>query len=232
MTIPAVRHRSAGAAILAGVLLTLFAVLSLLAHQVRSGTGFDHAVLDAMLTHRNPMLTTWTLAITTVFSPVGTAVLAVVAASLVWLRLGSLRPPLVVLATVAGAGAVSTLTKIVVGAHRPPAGVQLISETDHSFPSGHVTATVSLFGVLAVVAGHHWGPATRAAWAAVTAVTAGAVGFTRLYLGVHWAIDVLGGLVLGAAATMLAHLAYRRMMEPRGAGGSSSTEDAIATGVS
>lgn len=232
MTIHADRRLPTTTAMLAGMLLTLFAVLGVLAHQVRSGTALDHAVLDAMVTHRSPGLTAWALTITTVFSPVGTGVLAMATAALLWWRLGSPRPPLLVLATLAGAGVASTLTKLFVGAHRPPAAVQLISETDHSYPSGHVTGTVALLGALAVVVGHRTGPVARAALGTATVLAAVAVGCTRLYLGVHWASDVLGGLLLGAAAAVLAHLAFRRMREPDGAsgpGGSSSTADVVPT---
>jgi len=229
MTIPANRGRPTRAALLAGMLLALFAGLGLVAHQARSGTTLDHTVLNAMLTLRSRALTTSALTITHVFSPVGTGLLAVVTASALWWRLGSPRPALVVLAALAGAGTASTLTKLVVGAHRPPPAVQLIAETDGTYPSGHVTGTLTLLGALAVVAGHQTGRTTRAVMAAFAALAAVAVGFTRLYLGVHWASDVMGGLLLGAAAVVLAHVAVERMMEPVGAAGTSATHTAVPT---
>lgn len=223
MTIPPGRLRPTRPVLLAGVLLALFVALGLVAHHALSGTAVDHIVLDALITDRSPALTAWALTITTVFSPVGTGSLAVLAAVVLWWRLGTARPALLVVATLASAAAASTLTKVVVGARRPPPVVQLIAETDHSFPSGHVTGTVALLGALTVAVGHHAGRTARAVMAAAAALAAVAVGFTRLYLGVHWASDVVGGLLLGAAAVVLAYLAAPRMMEPASATAPSAT---------
>lgn len=213
------------------VLLAVYAVLGLLAHDVHSGTALDHAVLDAMVRHRSPGLTAWALAITTAFSPVGVGVLAVAAAAMLWRRLGSPRPAILLLAALALAFAASTLTKAIVGAHRPPAFVQLVTETDPSFPSGHVTGTVAMLGALSAVIGHHGGRMTRAILIATTLLAGVAVGVTRLYLGVHWASDVLGGLLLGAAAAVLTHLTYQRLRRQSGGdgrGGPSSTADPVS----
>jgi membrane-associated phospholipid phosphatase len=112
------------------------------------------------------------------------------------------------------AGAISTLTKLIVGAHRPAQAVQLVVETDPSFPSGHVTGTLALLGALAVVIGRHGGRAVSAAVIALAAAVTMVIALTRLYLGVHWVTDIVGGLLIGTAAGVAAHLAYRRIMRP------------------
>lgn len=68
-----------------------------------------------------------------------------------------------------------------------------------SFPSGHVTRAVVIYGLLAFVAGRL---TTRPMVRRLAPVAAGvllvALAFDRLYLAVHWESDVIGGLLLGA----------------------------------
>jgi undecaprenyl-diphosphatase len=66
-----------------------------------------------------------------------------------------------------------------------------------SFPSGHTTAAAACFAAYALVLGRRR-PLSVKAWLAAGAVgVAVAVGGTRVFLGVHWFTDVLGGLALG-----------------------------------
>lgn len=223
-------HPPKTAAVLAVVLLAMFAGLGLLAHHAQAGTAFDHRVLAVMVAHRSATLTACAVVVTNVGSPVGVAVLAVALAALAWRLLRSPWPALLIVATPGAAAAISTATKVIAGAHRPPAALQLVTETDFSFPSGHVTATVALLGTLTAVVGQHAGWAARFALIASTALAAAAVGLTRLYLGVHWATDVLGGLLLGAAAALIAHGLYRRILR-RGADGGPDRAASVAAAL-
>lgn len=204
----------------------LFAVLTVIAHHAGSGTAFDHGVLKWLVPLRNPVLTRCAVAITDLGSPVGVAVLAVTASALWWWRSGSLRPAAVIAATTLGAGALSTATKMLVGAQRPASSVQLIVETDPSFPSGHVTGTVALLGSIAVIAARQSRAAVRRLAVAGTLLCGVVVALTRVYLGVHWLTDVAGGLTLGGAVALTTYAVYARAVPPDdadGPGGASST---------
>lgn len=214
MTEQAGAPRAAPATTMLAVLVSLFVALGVVAHDAAAGTTLDHGVLAWMVNHRHPGLTSLAIAVTNVGSPVGVAVIAVAAAAVSWWRVGSARPAILILTTLVVAGAVSTLTKLIVGAHRPAQAVQLVVETDPSFPSGHVTGTLALLGALGVVIGRHGGRALSAAVIALAAAATMAVALTRLYLGVHWVTDIVGGLLIGTAAGVGAHLAYRRIMGP------------------
>jgi undecaprenyl-diphosphatase len=87
--------------------------------------------------------------------------------------------------------------KMFVYSPRPLNGLML--ETDSSFPSGHTTSTVVLFGLLAFFAWQIW-KSTRAKAVSIILVASLSllVGFSRIYLNVHWLTDVLGGYFLGA----------------------------------
>lgn len=83
-----------------------------------------------------------------------------------------------------------------------PSLTELLGEGHgNSFPSGHMTRTVLVYGLLAFVA---YRMAERR-WVGRGAVLAAAalcllMAADRLYLGVHWESDVLGGALLGALA--------------------------------
>jgi undecaprenyl-diphosphatase len=81
-----------------------------------------------------------------------------------------------------------------------------------SFPSGHSTAAFACATVIA------W-RAPRFAFPAF--VLAGAIAWSRVYVGVHWPLDVLGGSALGiliATALLTLSGALRRSRRARPAG--------------
>ncbi|CCH03520.1 phosphoesterase, PA-phosphatase related (plasmid) [Fibrella aestuarina BUZ 2] len=79
-----------------------------------------------------------------------------------------------------------------------PLQVAYYPETGYSFPSGHSATAMILYGLLAywLIRGHH----SRWSRAGIGIVAVGLilmVGFSRIYLGVHFLSDVLGGYLLG-----------------------------------
>lgn len=105
---------------------------------------------------------------------------------------------------------------------RPPGGAiepAWVVIHGHSLPSGHATAAVVGFGLLAWLALHsgppHW-RRHRCAIVAASAVLALAVGASRVLLGAHFATDVLAGWALGSAWLAIA-VALLRRLPPGGA---------------
>ncbi|MFF0284311.1 phosphatase PAP2 family protein [Rhodococcus aetherivorans] len=189
----------------------LSAAWGALACQVSSAgplTFADEPVLGWMVEHRDPALTAVAIAVTEFAGPVGITLVAVVA-GLFWSRRSrSALPGAVLVGTVGVASVAETVAKSIVGRSRPPVATQVLLETDHSFPSGHVTcATALLLLVVAMLGRERSG---RYRWLLAVAATTAAVfvAATRVYLGEHWPTDVLGGLLLGALAAMVGATVY------------------------
>lgn len=74
-------------------------------------------------------------------------------------------------------------------------------EGGYSFPSGHMVRAVIAYGLAAFFIRRLAPPGWWQAWALpVAGLLILLIAFDRLYLGVHWQSDVLGGLLLGGVA--------------------------------
>jgi len=98
----------------------------------------------------------------------------------------------------------------VVSRPRPAADLVRVSDkaSGYSFPSGHVIGAVVFYGLLVVLAGvviPHRG--LRFLFRLFCAFMIVAAGPARVYVGVHWPSDMLGGYLFGALALALFVLA-------------------------
>ena len=114
----------------------------------------------------------------------------------------------------AGSAIVNSLLKALIARPRPTSDlVEILVNARHlSFPSGHVTFSVSYFGFLFFVA---YALLPRGTLARRLTLTASAlplplVGLSRVYLGAHWPSDTMGAyLASGLWLALSLHL-YRR----------------------
>ena len=89
--------------------------------------------------------------------------------------------------------------KVLFGRARPDLVSQEVFVHSASFPSGHTGMATTLFLMLAVLASSYGlSRRGRTLVYSVAILLAGLVGFSRVYLGVHWPSDVLAGWCLGA----------------------------------
>lgn len=114
-------------------------------------------------------------------------------ASLWALRHGAPKLVAYMLATTLAGGVMSTVIKVLVNRPRPQVDHPLATALGKSFPSGHALSSTVCYGAVLLaflpVVHPRWRRATVAA--VVTLVLA--IGTSRLFLGVHFLSDVLGG---------------------------------------
>ena len=107
--------------------------------------------------------------------------------------------------------------KAAVGRQSPVWSDPVDSAQYAAFPSGHaLTATVVCGLLLWLLHRHGVGRTLWRTAVAVSVVSVVGVGLTRVWLGVHWASDVLGGWLLGGLVVALAVLGYDRLPHGRG----------------
>ena len=144
-------------------------------------------------------------------------IVAAGAAALVVLRRRSEAGLLVAVTVVAFA--VRTAVKEVVARPRPPADlVEIIRQGDgFSFPSGHALHYAAFLGFLLLMLPSIVGPGRRRRLAQ-GALIAGMViiGYSRVYLGLHWLSDVVAGYAYGAVVAGAAALALSRLKAEQG----------------
>ncbi|QOV40103.1 phosphatase PAP2 family protein [Streptomyces ferrugineus] len=157
------------------------------------------AVDERGVTHAFRILTDW------VWDPWTMRILTVaVAIWLVWRR--AARWTAVWLLAACGlATAIQQTLKALVDRPRPVWPDPVDSAHYAAFPSGHAMTATVVCGLLLWLLHRHG--AQRAVWrtaVAVAVVSVAGVGLTRVWLGVHWATDVVGGWLLGALVVVLA----------------------------
>jgi membrane-associated phospholipid phosphatase len=125
----------------------------------------------------------------------GLGVLLFFGARLTWKRWGD---SLLVLAALAGEVVIFLGLTLLVDRNRPMVHRLDAAPPTSSFPSGHMAAAIVLYGAVAIIASRHL--RSRAAvvllWV-VAIVVPLAVGASRMYRGMHYLTDVVGGGVLG-----------------------------------
>jgi undecaprenyl-diphosphatase len=182
-----------------------------LATQVLRGAtqSFDAAVRHTVHAWASPWLTFLMLRVTRCGSEL---VLVPLGALIIWRLLAASRRHAAMMLAVASLGgeSLNQILKVVFGRSRPDEaffGYQL--PQSYSFPSGHALVSCCFFGSLAAILTRRKqaGLMTYLVWAGASAAAA-LIGFSRVYLGVHYASDVLAGYAAAIVWVAAVRAAY------------------------
>ncbi|MGZ9723430.1 phosphatase PAP2 family protein [Rhizobium miluonense] len=210
------------------LLLSMFAALSggvflfvYLTGEVLEGSTkrFDEAILLALRQPGDlsvPIGPGWlTHAVKDITSLGGTTVLAMMTVLVtIYLLLDRRRAiAIFVLASVLGGWALSSLLKLSVARPRPDIVPHLVDVNDLSFPSGHAMVSAVTYLTLAtLISGTRHYRSTRIFVVATGILLTLLIGMSRVYLGVHYPTDVLGGWCAGATWALGCWILARRFI--------------------
>jgi membrane-associated phospholipid phosphatase len=171
----------------------------LLTHQLQD-TAFERWDASAnrwLAAHRTPAwntVTHWLTYAAETLTVIGVGLVFFIALRI---ALGRWRESMFLAAALAGEVTIFVLTALMIDRHRPPVSHLDSAPPTSSFPSGHVAAAITLYGALAIIAVHTdarlW-VRTLAIFVALVAPVC--VAFARLYRGMHFLTDVMGGALL------------------------------------
>jgi undecaprenyl-diphosphatase len=187
-----------------------FISLAVLISRHPAVSSLDYHLLTDVTDQRTP----WLTVVARIVTSLGTAVvlypLLAAAGGLHWWRRGRAWPGIAALCWLWLGQAARLSINQQIARPRPPQALRLVAAGGYAFPSGHTTSATIGYGLLAVLVigmlpvGRRW---LRAFPTVIAVCAAVAVGFSRVYLGVHWPSDVAGGWVLGVAWLALGGLA-------------------------
>ena len=192
--------------VLAIMCLVLFVGLTV---AVRAGVAdrFDRTIMLALAAEREPGVTWWMK----LLSVAGSGLIEIPLALLIIFGLAVRKRRAEAwwyTAAVLSGWAVYGLAKLAVHRPRPHVIPRLMHGAGwYSYPSGHSMLAPIIFGLGIIVWAAPWpSPMLRRAALVLAAILALGIGFSRVYVGVHYPSDVVGGLLLGTAWSALALL--------------------------
>ena len=172
--------------------------------------SLDLNIVYALSTVRTPVGVSMFSLITDLGGAVVVVPVALFVCAILWYR-KELPCAIGLIAAVLGGEVVKDGIKELVMRPRPPVALHAVIENGWSFPSGHTTAAVALYGFL-VYATWKFAPAQwRMPLTVLFSAIILSVGFSRMYLGVHYPSDVVGGFAVGALFLWLGILLTKRL---------------------
>lgn len=206
------------------IFLVLFAML---AEEMLEGDTrqFDTTVRLFVHAHSSTELTALMRFLSIIGSPTVVTVIAIASSIALWL-VGHPRRAILIAVTAAGGSLLMWVLKITFHRHRPEPFFDAKLPSSYSFPSGHAMLSFCLCLSAAAL----FSASRKSRLARVTIWTfwvslSGAIGYSRIYLGVHYPSDVVAGYLAALVWSLAVGSAYQKWRKaPRPPGGAASAQ--------
>ncbi|WP_293912819.1 phosphatase PAP2 family protein [Deinococcus sp.] len=212
--LPWMRHHWRQLLVLALLIALPLALLGNLADGIREGEAFawERTLILEIRAGAPSWFRQLALVLSTVGSGSGMIPVTLVLLALFWRKSGVMGRYF--LFSIAGVMLLNIVTKTFIGRARPHVVDWLWQEGDKSFPSGHATMAAALVVTLVALL---WRTAWRWPLIVLGSIYTVLMGVSRVYVGVHYPTDVLGGWALGMAwAAGTALVLWPRLRQAQG----------------
>lgn len=157
-------------------------------------TLFDDKIYQFIISFQNDTLTNIMKVITSFANPLTIVSLCLASLlSLIWKYKASIYLIIItIISTV-----FNFLTKNIVLRTRPD-HLRLIEETGYSFPSGHAMGSITFYGfIIFLLSKSKINKYLKTFLSVIIGLTIFLIGISRIYVGVHYPSDIIGGFLLG-----------------------------------
>lgn len=173
--------------------------------------GFDTVIYNLIISIKSPFFTEIFKLITFFASPIFLITLSI----LLFLVFKNKKYGLLSMINLIIVVAVNQILKLIFSRPRPFEWM-LIEESGYSFPSGHAMVSMGFYGMLIFLIWQtNIQKTKKKIWTTILTILIILIGISRIYLGVHYASDIIGGFVLTlsylitATALVLYYLKYK-----------------------
>lgn len=177
--------------------------------------SFDSTVISYVQGLESPPLTAVMKFFTFIGSTASVAVLTVLALLFLYVVLKHRAELILLVAAVLGANLLFITLKLFFHRARPDLH-RLIEVGGYSFPSGHATNACTMYGILTFLLWRHIPTRLgRTILIVISTIMILAIGISRIYLGVHYPSDIIGGYCISMFWLTMLIWFYQRYKEKR-----------------
>jgi undecaprenyl-diphosphatase len=172
--------------------------------------SFDQSIISVVQGMESPGLTSFMKFFTFIGTGLPIVLITLLIVLLLYFVLGHRRELLLLISVVIVSALLNVILKLLFHRERPTLH-RLVEQTGLSFPSGHAMAAFTLYAILVFLLWRH----TSSYMGKIILVIAGSImialiGISRIYLGVHYPSDVIGGYFASGCLVFMAIWFYQR----------------------